>query len=81
MEWFAQRTICYATREREATEALYAQLHKDAPYHDGTEESWAKDRSPDHPFHYSDGVTIWIADEDVNPDDRFLTPPGVDTGG
>lgn len=75
--WYPQRSICYATREREAAEAKYAALHEKRPYHDGTYESWAEKRTDDHPYHYSDGVTIWVAEQDVNPDDKFLDPPDI----
>lgn len=72
-DWYAQRHICYATRERAAVEALYAARHKDLPFHDGTETEWAKKRSRQHPYHYSDGVTIFSAAVDLNPDDDFLS--------
>lgn len=56
-----------------AAEALYAELHKDAPYHDGTFEAWADKRSRSHPYHYLDGVTIFAAPVDISPDDDFLS--------
>lgn len=52
---------------------LYSMLHEDAPYHDGTFKSWAKEASPSHPFHAADGVTIWTAPWDIRPWDEFLT--------
>ena len=68
--------------EREAASAAYADLHKDAPYHDGSFKSWAKERSRSHPYHYGDGVTFGVADHDLWPGDRFTTdqyasPSGV----
>lgn len=50
----------------------YDDLHKDAPYHDGSFGLWAKERTPDQPFHYKDGVTIWVAATDFTPHDHFL---------
>lgn len=62
--------------ELAAAEWRYDQRHKDRPYHDGTfptdRRKWAKERSRKHPFHYRDGVDIWIAAKDVNPHDHFL---------
>lgn len=76
-DWYPQRTICYATREREAATALYAEIHQERPFHDGTETLWASQRSRATPYHFSEGVRIYVADVDVNPDDQFLTPSGA----
>jgi hypothetical protein len=62
--------------EIEAAQARYADLHEKAPYHDGKFESWAEKRSPDHPYHFNEGVTIWVAQTDLAPHDHFLG--GVD---
>lgn len=53
-------------------QALYAALHKDAPFHDGSFANWSADRSRDFPFHFSDGVTIWMSPTELAPDDKFL---------
>ncbi len=42
------------------------------PFHDGSFSRWSKEPSREFPFHYLDGVTIWLAPTDVNPDDDFL---------
>lgn len=67
--------------ERAAAERLYAELHGEKyggyAWHDGTFQSWAKDRSSSNPYHFEDGVTIWVADVDVDPDNDFLKPPPV----
>lgn len=52
---------------------MYADLHKDAPYHNGTFGSWVKERSASHPYHFSDGVTFGVAGEDLAPHDKFTT--------
>lgn len=52
--------------------ALYDAKHAERPYHDGEFESWSKERSPMHPYHYRDGVTVWAHDVDLTPDDKFL---------
>ena len=73
---YPQRTVCHVTRERKAAERRFEQIHERLPYHDGTETSWAKEPSRDHPYRYDDGVHIWVADTDVNPDDDFLRSGG-----
>lgn len=50
----------------------YDELHAAKPYHDGSFERWAAERSPEFPFHYRDGVRLWVADSDLSPDDDFL---------
>lgn len=67
------RTVCYATMEREAAGAMYGELHKEEPYHDGSFASWAKERSSSHPYHFGEGVSIGVADVDLSPDDKFTT--------
>jgi hypothetical protein len=52
--------------------ATYDELHEGMPYHDGRFKSWAKERGEQTPFHYRDGVTIWVASADLTPDDDFL---------
>lgn len=52
--------------------ARYDELHEARPYHDGTFSSWSKERGSAHPFHARDGVTIWVHDTDLSPDDDFL---------
>lgn len=58
--------------ESQAANALYAELHKAKPYHDGTFENWSADRTAAHPYKYDEGVTIWIAETDLAPHDHFL---------
>lgn len=50
----------------------YELLHQEAPYHDGTFESWSKEPSLSHPFRYDDGVRITLSRLDLTPDDDFL---------
>lgn len=57
-----------------AAERLYGLLHEKAPFHNGDFASWAEKPSRDHPFHYDDGVHIWLSPVEVNPDDDFLSP-------
>ncbi len=49
-------------------------MHEERPFHDGTETVWASERSRATPYHFSEGVKIYVAEFDVNPDDQFLTP-------
>lgn len=55
-------------------------LHEKAPYHDGTFTLWSDKPTPVCPFHYSDGVTIWVSPDDLTPDDDFLEQ-GLPDGG
>jgi len=41
------------------------------PFHDGA-GNWSKERSRDFPYHYRDGVTIWVAPEDLGMGGDFL---------
>lgn len=58
--------------ERAAANRRYAALHEKRPFHDGTFKRWSENATPSTPYHYGDGVTIWAASHDVNPDDNFL---------
>lgn len=71
--WFPQRTICYPAMEAAAANRRYDQLHEEKPYHDGTFGRWSKEPTPGTPYHYKDGVTIWVAQEDYSPEDDFLS--------
>lgn len=64
--------------ETAAANAKYDRLHKDAPFHNGIMgeggdfTSWSATQSDAHPYHFRDGVRIWVAETDHNPGDRFL---------
>lgn len=66
--------------ERAAAEWRYDSLHEDAPYHDGTfptnPDRWSVKRTADFPYHYRDGVTLWVAEADLSPHDHFLGGAG-----
>jgi hypothetical protein len=69
--------------EQAAADRRYSALHEDLPFHDGEFKHWSKHASLDTPYHYQDGVNIWVADADLNPDDNFLgatVPPDADGG-
>lgn len=51
---------------------LYDQRHEKKPYHDGTERIWTEKSTPFTPFHYRDGVHIWVSVDDLTPDDDFI---------
>lgn len=74
--WYPQRTVCRYSMDLAAANWKYDRKHEALPYHDGTfpEEpsAWAKDRSSSHPYHYRDGVGIWLYGSDLNPEDQFL---------
>lgn len=75
--FYVQRVVCRATMELTAAEDAYDELHKAAPYHDGTFAEWAAERSSEYPYHAKAGVTFYVADEDTNPDDAFTTDAGA----
>lgn len=62
--------------ERAAAEWRYDQLHDAAPFHDGTfptdPDRWSATRTKDFPYHFKDGVTVWVAENDLAPHDHFL---------
>lgn len=80
-DWFPQRHICLRTAARKMAQRKYEALHKELPYHDGTFAQWSKEPTDATPFHFSDGVTVYVADSDINPDDDFLTKGGGVLGG
>lgn len=58
--------------ERAAANWRYQTLHEAKPFHDGTFTSWSEKRSMTHPYHHSDGVTVWVATTDLTAHDHFL---------
>ncbi|WP_460836530.1 hypothetical protein [Nocardioides marmoraquaticus] len=64
--------MCRRTAEKKAAERRYAALHAELPFHDGTFSTWGKEPSALTPFRFDDGVTIVVADTDLNPEDKFL---------
>lgn len=79
--WYPQRTICERTAEERRAERLYDRLHEKEPFHDGTWSRWSEKPSAEFRFHYMDGVTIWAAPMDLNPDDMFTTDRNADPRG
>lgn len=59
--------------DQAAADRKWAALHEKEPWHNGTFDDWAEDRSDSHPYHYSDGVRVWVDKTDWNPDDQFLS--------
>ncbi len=62
--------------ERAAAEWRYDAIHEDEPYHDGTFKNFSAVRTIDTPYHYRDGVNVWVAKHDLTPDDDFLGAVG-----
>jgi hypothetical protein len=58
---------------RAGAQKRYELLHEKEPYHDGSFSSWAKEPSKTHPYHFSAGVRIFVAREDMAPHDNFLS--------
>lgn len=63
--------------ELRAAERKWAALHEAMPWHDGTFSSWSQERSASHPCHYTDGVTLWVAEVDYDPDGDWLSGRGA----
>lgn len=72
--WYPQREVCYAKAAESAANRRYDEMHEAEPFHDGTFTRWAKDPSDEFPFHYRDGVTVYVTAEDLTPDDDFIVP-------
>lgn len=60
-----------------AAERKWASLHEETPFHNGDFTSWSKDRSDSHPYHFQDGVRLWVSDVDYDPDGSWLSGRGA----
>lgn len=58
--------------ENAAASWRYQHIHEDEPFHDGTFTHWSATRSVDTPYHFGDGVSVWVSPQDLTPDDDFL---------
>ena len=56
----------------EAAKRRFAALHEVRPYHDGTMTVWMEKPSRMTPFHYADGVSIFLAPEELGLGGDFL---------
>lgn len=72
VSWYPQRSVCYATMANQAANARYDAEHDDMPYHDGTFKNWGPKRSALFPFERREGVVIWVAPDDIDPDADWL---------
>lgn len=70
---------------RDAADSAYADLHKDAEFHDGTFTRWSSKRTPEFPYRFNEGVKVRVARENLKPWDEFATkrdasplPPAAD---
>jgi len=75
-DWFPQLAVCWPAAQLEAAKAFYADLHAEAPFHDGSFKRWATERSRAFPFHFTDGVSIWLSPVELSPGEDFLNPAG-----
>lgn len=75
LTFYPQRTVCYADMATSWVRWKYDQLHGSethAQFHDGTFKAWSKHRSDAFPYAADDGISLWVATEDLTPDDDFL---------
>lgn len=77
VDWFPQRTVCYADMTTAGANRLYHLLHKERPFHDGSFSEWAAEASAAFPYRYDDGVNVWTSPVDLTPGDDFLTDPAA----
>jgi len=68
VDYFPQRTICWATAARRVAQRRW--------------EKRIKDANPDAAGYLpDDGVTVWVSPHDLTPDDDFLSRPTERTDG
>lgn len=65
--------MCWPAAQAAAANRLYDLIHEEQPFHDGSFARWSKDASREFPFHYRDGVTIWLSPVELDADDDFLS--------
>lgn len=70
-DWYPQRRICWPAAQLEVAKRKYAALHEDEPFHDGTFKNWAKEFSWAYPFHYADGISLFMSPIELAPWDDF----------
>lgn len=70
--WYPQRSVCYARQAHAAAQRRFDEIHEDTPWHDGTYTVFTAKPTTATPFHYMDGVTLWVSSKDLSPDDDFL---------
>lgn len=71
--WYPRRHICYASMELAAADRRYRALHEEMSYHNGTFDDWAKKASKSHPYHFMDGVRLYVSETEDTSED-FLSP-------
>lgn len=75
VDWYPQRTVCYADMARQQVQWKWDQLHgpdSHEQFHDGSFKVWSPNRTDGTPVAADDGVSLWVSTEDLTPDDDFL---------
>lgn len=73
MDWFPQRHVDHAEMALAAVNWMLEEKHKTiGEYHDGTFTQWSRTRSRSFPFHYRDGVRLWVSKYDLTPEADWL---------
>ena len=74
-DWYPQLTVDYAEMALAAANWMLDRKHRGVDdtggvgeFHDGTRQRWSKTRSSAFPFHYRDGVRVWVSKYDLTPD-------------
>lgn len=77
LDWYHRLTVCEPTMLANGAARRWALKHKDKPFHDGDFQSWAKEPSNSHPYHFEDGVRVWVSRDDPGPDFLLEDDPRV----
>ena len=59
VEWFPQRLVCNATAARQLVERQFHAKHEG-------------EKPTPEDYHYTDGVSLWVSEMDLSPEDDFL---------
>lgn len=78
--FYPQVDFCGAEQERMAAERRLDEIHADAAFHDGTRTHWSKEATPETPYHYRDGVKVWVSEHNLNPGNTWFDPPAAPDG-
>lgn len=77
VDWYPQRSICWATVAREVAARKYREAYSRNQYHSGFFDFPSKEYDPElRPFSMFDGVSIWVSQIDHGEGGDFL--PGAD---
>lgn len=71
--WHLWRKVCHKTAALAAARRIHDEEYKSEPWSNEAGTKRAKEFSEATPFHYLDGVSLWVADKPQHP-----PPPDAD---